>query len=183
MLLAVPAAIEMGANWFSSSPRERVFAAGTVLAAPAGAAAYLAWVQAIFGSFLLPLREQLAVSHRGALTDPIMTLARDVRDVLSGSHLGVAEHAFWAVLLVLLAVFILCRLPAAYGWYAVALLAVVLSAANLASLERYGLGCFPFVVAGAMLTTRRNAYRAVIGLSGLLLVAYAMLAFLGVYVP
>jgi hypothetical protein len=183
MLLAVPAAIEMGANWFSSSPRERVFAAGTVLAAPAGAAAYLVWVQAIFGTFWLPLREQLAVSHRGGLTDPIMTLARDVGDVLSGSHLGVAEHAFWAVLVVLLAVYIFWRLPAAYGWYAVALLAVVLSAANLASLERYGLGCFPFVIAGAMLTTRRKAYRAVIGLSGLLLVAYAMLAFLGIYVP
>jgi hypothetical protein len=34
-----------------------------------------------------------------------------------------------------------------------------------------------------MLTRRRNAYRAVIGLSSLALVAYAMLAFLGIYVP
>jgi hypothetical protein len=183
VLLAVPAAIEMGANWFSLSGRERVIAAGTVLAAPLGAAAYLGWVREVFGSFWLPLREQLAVSHRGSLTDPFVTLARDLSDVAHGSHLGVAEHAFWAVVFVLLALYLLWRLPAAYGWYSVAFLAVVLTASNLSSLERYGLGCFPFVIAAAMLTRRRNAYRAVIGLSSLALVAYAMLAFLGIYVP
>ena len=75
------------------------------------------------------------------------------------------------------------KLPASYGWYAVATLAVALTASNLDSLERYGLGCFPFVVAAAMLTKGRGTFLAVIALSGSLLVTYAMLAFLGVYVP
>ena len=79
--------------------------------------------------------------------------------------------------------FIVWRLPAAYGWYTVAVLAVVLTASNLASLERYGLGCFPFFIAAAMLTKARKSYAAVIGLSGSMLFAYAMLAFLGKYVP
>ena len=183
MLLAIPAAIEVGANWFSLSGRERAIAVCTVLAAPAGAAAYLGWAQEVVGSFLLPLREQLSISHRGTVTDPLVTFARDLRDLVHGTHLGAAEHVFWAVLLLLLAAFILWKLPASYGWYTVALVAVVLTGSNLDSLERYGLGCFPFVIAAAMLTSGRNTYRAVIGLSGALLVTYAMLAFLGIYVP
>jgi len=62
-------------------------------------------------------------------------------------------------------------------------LAVVLTASNLESLERYGLGCFPSSSPAAMLTKGRKTYRVVIGLSGSLLLTYAMLAFLGKYVP
>jgi len=183
VLLAIPAAIELGANWWSLARRERVIALGTVLAAPAGAAAYLGWVQETVGDFLLPVREQFSRSHRGGIADPFVTFARDTRDVLHGVHLGTAQHAPWAVLLVLLAAFLLWKLPASYGWYAVATLAVAITAPNLDSLERYGLGCFPFVIAAAMLTRRRNTYWAVVAFSGALLVAYAMLAFLGAYVP
>ena len=75
------------------------------------------------------------------------------------------------------------KLPASYGGYAVATLAVALTASNLDSLERYGLGCFPFVVAAAMLTRGRSTYLAVVALCGSLLAAYAMLAFVGAYVP
>jgi hypothetical protein len=183
MLLIIPAAIEVSASWRSLPVRERIIGVGVVFAAPAGAAAYLGWAQEVVGSFLLPLREQLSRSRQGTVTDPFVTFARDARDLLHGTHLGTAEHAFWAVLLVLLAAFIIARLPAGYGWYTVAVLAVVLTASNLESLERYGLGCFPFVIAAAMLTKGRKTYRVVIGLSGSLLLAYAMLAFLGKYVP
>jgi hypothetical protein len=183
MLLAIPAAIEMAAGWRSLSGRERITGVGAVLAAPAGAAAYLGWAQEVVGSFLLPLREQFSVPHRGAITDPLVTFARDMRDLLHGTHVGTAEHAFWAVLLILLAAFILWKLPAAYGCYAVATLVVVLSGSNLDSLERHGLGCFPFAIAAAMLTRGRKAYFVVIGLSGSMLLTYAILTFLGIYVP
>jgi hypothetical protein len=183
MLLAVPAAIELGANWFSLSNRDRSVAAVTVLAAPAGAAAYLVWVRVIFGGFFLPFQEQLSLSHRGAVSDPFVTVGRDIYYLVHGSHLGVAEHGLWALLFVVLALYLVFSLPASYGWYAVVLLAVVLTASNLSSLERYGLDCFPFVIAGAMLTGRRPVYRAVLGLFGLGLVAFAMLAFIGIYVP
>ncbi len=183
MLLAVPAAIEVATNWRARSGRERVIGAGAVLAAPAGAAAYLGWTQEVAGSFLLPLREQLSRSRRGTVADPFVTFARDARDLVHLTHLGTAQHAVWAVVLVGLAVFVVRRLPAAYGWYTVTVLAVVLTASNLESLERYGLGCFPFVLAAAMLTKRRRSYRVVVAVSGALLIAYAMLAFLGKYVP
>lgn len=183
MLLAVPALIEVGANWYAVSGRERLAGIATALAAPAGAAAYLGWVQESVGSFLLPLREQLSASHRGAITDPFVTFARDARDLFHGEHFGTVEHAPWALLLLMLAAFILWKLPAAYGWYAVATLAVALTAANLDSLERYGLGCFPFAIAAAMLTSGRRTFPVVLGVSGSLLLAYGMLAFLGLYVP
>jgi hypothetical protein len=183
MLLVVPAAIEVYNSWPVLGGRERVLGVGSVLAAPAGAVAYLAWSEEVIGSFLLPLREQLARSRRGAAADPVVTFARDARDLVQLTHLGTAEHAFWAVVLLALAVFIVRRLPAAYGWYTVAVLVVVLTASNLESLERYGLGCFPFAIAAAMLTSRRMTYRVVIVLSGLLLVGYATAAFLGKYVP
>jgi hypothetical protein len=183
MLLAIPAAIEVAANWFSLSRRDRAIGIGTVIAAPAGGAVYLGWVREVYGQFLLPLREQLSSSHRGAFADPFVTVWRALVDLVHGAHLGVAEHGLWAILLVVLAAYLLFRLPASYGWYSVGLLAVVLSASNLTSLERYGLGCFPFVIAGAMLVRGRSSFRLVIGLSGLMMVTYAMLAFLGKYVP
>ena len=183
ILLAVPAAIELGANWYSLSRRGRAAGVATVLAAPVGAACYLGWIQDVYGDFLLPFREQVSVSHRGWVSDPFVTLARDADDLVHGAHLGVAEHGLWALLFVLLALYLLRRLPTSYGWYAVALLAVVLTASNLSSLERYGLGCFPFVIAGAMLTRGAINYRLVLCLSGLLLATFAILAFIGVYVP
>jgi hypothetical protein len=183
MLLAIPAAVETTTSWRALSGRERIIGVGAVLAAPAGAAAYLGWAAEVAGSFLLPLREQLSRSRRGAAADPFVTFARDARDIVRFEHLGTAEHAFWAVALIALAVFVVRRLPAAYGWYTVAVLAVVLTASNLESLERYGLGCFPFVMAAAMLTRSRRVYRVVVALSSSLLVAYAMLAFVGKYVP
>jgi hypothetical protein len=183
MLLAIPAAIELAASWRSSSGRGRAPGIGAVLAAPAGAAAYLGWADEGAGSFLAPLREQLSVTHRGVISDPFVTLGRDAWNLVHGSHFGTTEHALWAILLVALAVVIFRKLPAAYGWYAASVLVVVLTASNFDSLERFGLGCFPFVIAAATLTRGRTTYWIVAGLSALLFMTYAILAFIGVYVP
>jgi len=183
ILLAIPAAIEVVANWRAVSRRERILGVGTVLAAPAGTAAYLGWVQVTAGNFALPLSEQLSHPHRGRIADPFVTVWRDADDLVRGAHLGSAQHAPWVVLLVLLAAYLVWKLPPAYGWYAVASLAVALSSANLDSLERYALGCFPFAIAAAILTRSRSIFWTAISLSGALLLAYALLAFLGAYVP
>ena len=183
VLLAVPALVELVRNWRSVPDRERLLGAGSVLAAPVGAAAYLTWVRVVFGSFSYPISEQLTRNHRGGFADPIATLVSDARNLVHGTHLGTAEHAPWALLLLGLAVVAFLKLPAAYGWYAAATLAVALSAPNLDSLERYGLGCFPFVVAAAVMTRSQGSRWMVIALSGSLLTVYALLAFLGAYVP
>ncbi|HET9091773.1 MAG TPA: mannosyltransferase family protein [Acidimicrobiales bacterium] len=185
VLLAVPALVE-GLSWWRAGRRrlpETVLRAAGVLAAPAGAAAYLAWAAAAFGSFTAPLSEQLSPKHRGGVADPLVTLARDASDFVRGRHFGTALHAPFVVIFVALALYLFFRLPAAYGWYAVATLAVAVTAPNLDSLERYGLACFPLAVSAALLCANRSVERTVLAGLAAVLTGLATLAFLGLYVP
>ncbi len=183
LLLCVPVAIECVRGLAAADLRSKLSRVAAVLAAPAGAAIYLVWSKAQDGSFLLPLREQVSQKNRGGLADPLKTLFDDARDALHGQHLGTALHAPWALVLVLLAVVLFVRWPVAYGAYATVTLVVALTAPNLTSLERYGLGCFPFALAITTLTSIRPVRWSVFALSSAMLVAYALLAFLGAYVP
>lgn len=184
VLLALPLAVEAwrggGARHLEGLPA-RVAA---VLSAPVGAAAYLAYVGTATGNPLLPLSVQLESRHRGGFADPLVTLGRDVADLAGGQHLGTASHLFWVLLFLGLAVVAFRRLPASYGVYAAATLAVGVSAPNLSSFERYGLGCLALVAAGALALPRRRRWRVVVlASSAALLFAYATLAFVGRYVP
>lgn len=186
VLLALPALIEVVADLRRNGmPRLAGLAAraGAVVAPAAGALAYLAWQSTISHDFLLPAREQVSSHQRGGIADPLSTLLHDAGDLARGSHLGTSLHAPWVVVLVALAVVLLVRWPPSYGAYAVLTLAVALTAPNLDSLERYGLGCFPFALALAGLSRSPRVARALLAVSAAMLVAYAVLAFLGLYVP
>jgi hypothetical protein len=185
LLLAVPAFIEAlrGSRGFSRSAGEWAGRAAAVLGAPAGTAAYLIWSKAHDGSFLLPFREQVSSTNRGGIADPVVTIGHDLTDLLHRQHLGTALHAPWAVVLVILALVVWRHWPASYGAYATASLVVALTAPNLTSLERYGLGCFPFVLALTTLTERQGLKWVALSVSAALLGAYAVMTFLGVYVP
>lgn len=185
LLLVVPACVEGLRRWrgISKPPRGWTTRVAAVLGAPVGTAVYLIWSKAHDGSFLLPFREQVSSANRGAVADPVTTISHDLSDLAHGSHLGTALHAPWAVIFVLLAVLLWRRWPASYGAYATATLVVALTAPNLTSFERYGLGCFPFLLAITTLTERQAVRWAVLSVSGALLAVYALLAFLGVYVP
>ncbi len=187
MLLAVPVVIEALVSGTSGSRRtgsRALVARGlAVLAAPAGAVAYLAWAAHLSHDFLSPLTEQLSARHRGTIADPAVTLFHDVVDLLHRQHLGTALHAPFAVLFVVLMVAAFRHWPVSYGAYALVTLAVALSAPNLDSLERYGVGCFVFSLSLASLVGHRRAYPVVLVCSGVLLFGLAALAFLGLYVP
>jgi hypothetical protein len=183
ILLAVPALVELVRDQRSPATSPLWARVAAVLAPLAGMAAYLGWSAVHDGSFLLPLREQLARQNRGGFASPLTTLSHDAANLVDGTHLGTALHAPWAIVFVLLAVVLFVTWPAAYGAYAVATLAVALSAPNLTSLERYGLACFPFALALASLARRREIAWALLALSGALLASYGVLTFLGLYVP
>ena len=183
MLLAIPAAIEMGANWYSLARRERILATASVVAAPLGTAGYLGWAQAAWGSFWLPLSQQHFGPRQGTEWDPLVSFGRGMGDLFSGTHLGVAGHCLWLVAFVALAVVVFRKLPVSYGCYSVAVLLVVSSAPGFASLERYGLACFPLAVGAATLLGRRRLFWGVIGLSVVGLITYGLCTFIGVYVP
>jgi hypothetical protein len=183
LLLVVPALVEGLRGWRRLAAEERVTRALAVLGAPVGTAIFLVWSKFHDGSYLLPFREQVSTTNRGGLADPLSTIGHDADDLIHFHHFGTALHAPWAILLVLLAAVAFRKWPFAYGAYAVATLAVGLTAPNLTSLERYGLACFPFVLAIVSLTGKPRIHWSVLALSTAALVGYSVLTFLGVYIP
>jgi hypothetical protein len=183
ILLALPAFIEAGRGWRAAPKTQWWWRGASVLAAPIATAGYLAWSKVHDGSFLLPLSAQVSSQNRGGLADPFVTIARDARDLVHGQHLGTALHAPWAVVFVALAIVLFRRWPSSYGAYAAVTLAITLTAPNLTSFERYALDCFPFALAIASVTKRRDICWSALALSGALLAGYALLAFLGTYIP
>jgi hypothetical protein len=183
LLLVVPAFCEAFRGWRRSPAEERLTRVLAVLGAPVGTGIYLVWSRIHDGSFMLPFREQVSATNRGGIADPLSTIGHDADDLVHFHHFGTALHAPWALLLLVLAVVVWRRWPFAYGAYATVTLAVALTAPNLTSLERYGLGCFPFVLAIVSLTGKTRVGWAVLAVSTAMLVGYSVLAFLGVYVP
>jgi hypothetical protein len=183
VLLVVPAAVEGLRGWRATPARRRV-ARGAALAGPVtGFVGFLGWVGWRYGDFLAPLRLQQQGAHRGAVADPVRTLAHDASLLVHGRHLGSALHLPWVVLAVALLGVTVLRWPAAYGAFAAAVLAVSLTASNLDGFERYALSAFPLVLAGATLTAGPRVERAVLALAAAGLAVYAMLAFTNLYVP
>jgi hypothetical protein len=183
VLLVVPAAVEGLRGWRSTAARRRV-ARGAAMAGPvAGFVGFLGWVDWRYGDLLAPLRLQQQGAHRGAVADPLRTLAHDASLLVHGRHLGSALHLPWVVLAVALLGVSALRWPAAYTAFAAAVLAVSLTASNLDGFERYALSAFPLVLAGATVTAGRRVERSVLALSAAGLAVYAMLAFTNLYVP
>jgi len=186
VLLAVPAVVEV-ARAFRLGVRgdARTRAAwGAAVAGPvAGLVAFLTWSWRRYGDFLLPLRVQTKATHRGQVVDPFTALWHEGSGILHGHHIGSALHVPWAVCFIALAVVAFRRFPASYGAYAAAVLVVALTSKNLDSLERYGLGAFPLVLALATLLRTARLERAWLAASSAALEGYAVLALLNKYVP
>jgi hypothetical protein len=107
----------------------------------------------------------------------------NVESVVHGHHLGGALHVPWVLVCLVLLVVAFRRLPFSYACFAAAVLVVSLASSNLDSFERYALGAFPLVIAASTLTSRRGVELAVLAVAGAGMVAYAVLAFMGVVVP
>ncbi|MHB1503862.1 MAG: hypothetical protein ACYCTL_07055 [Acidimicrobiales bacterium] len=154
-----------------------------IASAPLGTAAYLGWVGWRYGNALAPVDIQTEARHHGGLADPVTTVARALADLVTGHHLGVGEHAIWVAVAVALLVWCLRRWPISYGAFAGAIVAVAVTGTNLASFERYALSAFPLALTAAVLLRSRRGARWVVVLSALAMGGYALLAFLGFYVP
>jgi Mannosyltransferase (PIG-V) len=184
-LLAVPAVIEVFRNWDAPGERasKRLASISAILAGPAGCGAFMAYVGTRYGDAFAPLRIQEEAGHRGPISDPLNTLAHDGSLLVHGHHLGTALHLPWVVLAVVLLIVAAFKWPSSYWVYAFCILGVALTASNLDSFERYALSAFPLVLAGALLVRSRRTEKVVLVLSAAGLMGYALLAFVGLYVP
>jgi hypothetical protein len=181
VLLALPALVEVLRGWPAS--RDRAGRIAAVLAAPAGAAAFLAWVEWRFHDWTLPLRFQNTSDLRGGWGDPFTATWSAIRHLVSGGELGEGLHAPWIGLFALLLVVVFARWPVSYGVFALSVLAMALSAESLGSIERYGLFAFPLVIALATITGEPRVERAVLAVSGAALTGFTALVFVGAFVP
>lgn len=183
VVLAVPALIEVLRNRRTMTAGDGAARAAAVASPLLGAALYLAWVGWRFGDALLPLQVQQEAGRRGDFVDPVSRIVQAGRELASGEAVGSGLHLPWALLFVALVAVCFRRWPVSYGAFAGVLVFVALSASNLDSLERYGLGAFPLVLATASLTRHPSVERAALTGAVATMVSYATLAFLGAYVP
>jgi hypothetical protein len=184
ILLVVPVVVELWRQRHDGTDAAGGAArVAAVLAPLVGTGSYLAWVDSQFGDPWLPFRVQQQLGHRGAVRSPFPAMWHNLLSVVHGHHLGSASHVPWVVVSLVLLVLAFRRLPSSYAFSAAAVLAVSVTSSNLDSFERYALGAFPLVVAASTLTGRRGVEVAVLGVSALGMVGYAMLAFLGMVVP
>jgi len=181
VLLAGGLAVEALRAW--RADRRRLAPALVATIAPlAGAATYMGWVAARFGSFWLPVTIQQQHNLRGHFANPVTTVLDDTRGLFHG-HIGTGLHVPWLAVLVVLAVVAFRLWPASYALFGLLVLGLAASSANLDSLERYALSAFPFILTGAALTADQRVERSVLTLFGGALMAYSVLAFLNAVVP
>ena len=181
-LVLVPVAVEAARGFSAVRGRELLARVLAVLAPVAGAALFLAWVGDRFGDALLPYRVQTRANLKGSFANPASSIGHAIEGLFHG-HIGTGLHVPWMIVVIALIVVCFRRLPASYGWFAVVSVASAVTSDNLDSFERYALGAFPVVVAAALVLTDQRWARAAIALSGLVMAAYATLAFLHAYVP
>ncbi|MGD0881651.1 MAG: hypothetical protein ABSB09_08805 [Acidimicrobiales bacterium] len=182
-LLFLPAVVEASRGLRAATRSEQVSRLVAVLAPVAGLMTYLVWVDAEFGSFTRPLTLQTQSSRHGGLTDPVVTLYHDARNLIQGHHIGTDLHLPWVLLAAFLIVVVFRSLPFSYGLFASGVLLVAASGSNLDSFERYALGAFPLIMGGALLVRSRRVETTVLVVGAACLFGYSLLAFLGAYVP
>jgi hypothetical protein len=182
VVLVLAVAVELVRWWVRTRGPGRLGGVVALLAPLAGLSTFLAWSGEVLGDALLPLRVQTQAGHHGGLSDPFGTLVHDATGLVH-HHVGTALHVPWAVVAVALLVVCWCRLPASYSLFATGVVIAALSGTNLDSFERYALSAFPLVWGASLLTASRRVEIVVLSLSGAALLAYALLAFLNIYVP
>ncbi len=183
-ILLVPAiAVEAARGWRSLSVRELAARATAVVAPAAGMAVYLGWSYIANGDPLLPLRVQQRLNGRGPFENPLATFIGAAHKALTEQRLDQALHLIWVAIFVALLVVLFRRWPLPYAVYAGVSLLQAVSTSNLNSLERYGYGAFPLLMAAASLEMSAKRWRVLITASAVLMFVYATAAFDSGYVP
>jgi Gpi18-like mannosyltransferase len=183
LLLLAPLAIEAArqrAGLSATQILQRVVAFASPLI---GTGMYLWWSSVATGDALLPLTVQQRSNARGDFQFPLLTFWQAVQDLVTEARVDQGLHLVWVAILVALIVRTFRQWPVSYGAFATVSLLQAISTTNLNSLERYGYGAFPLVLAAASMTEGDRAERILLVSSAVAMTAYATAAFMSGYVP
>jgi hypothetical protein len=183
VVLVVPAAIEAARMWRTAAAREHARRLVAVAGPAIGLGIYLVYAAFARDDFFLPLTVQNRKSLRGGFVDPVTSIVHAFEHLFNGDRFGSGLHGVWALVFLALFVVLVRRFPASYSAYVGVVLLLTLTARNLDSFERYAMSTFPFLLAVAAVTSREEVERSALVVAAAGLTGYAILAFLGAYVP
>lgn len=169
----------------AARPRERLARAVAVVAPAGGLAAYLLWVGVRFGDPLLPFRVQVGPDLRGGtFVNPLTGLVGSVEGLFRWRLMGAGLHPLWLVVAVgLLVVAFRRRLPPSYLVLGMVTVLLGVTARSMTSFERYAGSTPTLLIAAALLTVPNRLRAPILVIAPVLLAAYAVMAFLHLYVP
>ncbi|WP_349816932.1 mannosyltransferase family protein, partial [Frankia sp. Cppng1_Ct_nod] len=182
ILLVAPMAVEAFRGIGAAGATDRLRRGMVVVSPAAGLAVFLLWTRIAYGDALLPVRVQRQESLHGRSSNPAAVVWHAARGIIHGD-VGTGLHVPWLGLFVVLVVVMARTLPSSYTVWATVSIAAVLTGSNLDSSERYAFGTFPFLLVAAAMTRRDEVLRGVLAVCVAMMVVYASLAFLGLYVP
>jgi hypothetical protein len=183
VVVLVPVVIEVLRGGRPGVDRTTVAKVAAMVAPLAGLGAFLAWTAASFGDGLLPFRVETEHQLHGPIRSPLASMWHNLVSLAHGHHLGSALHIPWVLLALVLVVVAFRRLPVSYGAFALGVVVVAASSANLDSFERYALSGFPLVIAASTLTSRRGVERLVLVVAALGMIGYSLAALMNITVP
>jgi hypothetical protein len=185
VLLGLPIVIEACRGLRSVTPAGLAARLTAVAAPVVGLGLYLAWAWRAYGDPLAPFRAQTVPGLRGGvLVDPVSTLVDGVRALLDDNSSAVVIHLVWIVASIALLVVSARRLPPSFTAFAAATLFLAVTARNFSYFERYACSALPLLLAAAVVFEDRRRWRRFAGIvAPLVLFGYAVVAFVGGYVP
>jgi hypothetical protein len=183
LLLLVPLAIEVARNRAGLSLKEILGRVGALVSPLVGTGIYLWWSHLAKGDAWLPLTVQQRSNARGDFEFPLITFWHAARDLVTDARVDQGLHLVWVAIFVALIVRCFRNWPVSYGAFATVSLLQAISTTNLNSLERYGYGAFPLIIAAASLAASERAERILLVSSALAMTGYATAAFMSGYVP
>lgn len=179
--LAAAAFVELIRCWPTSHWRVRAARLATIAAPGLGLVAFLAYSARRGFGMWTPLSIQDEFRHT---QDPLQRMLAVPHDLFGTDAFKSGLHVPFVALFLVLLVVVFRRLPASYGAFAVFVMVMALSAQNLNSVERYGMGAFPLAMAVAMLIDRDERLQfGTLAVGGAMMTTLTTLALCGAYVP
>jgi Gpi18-like mannosyltransferase len=162
--------------------RSRLIGAVSAVFIALGTLSFLLYSQLTRRDWLAPYSSQLSSNHRGSFDIIFFNLIAAAKGLLH-DHLDAALHFPWILAALILALLGCKYLDFKIATLTLALIGSVLISNNLDGFERYATDAMPIFITGSALLQKKTWQFLAISLLSASFILYAVLGFLGIYVP